>query len=175
MEAPTTKQIRTWSKVDFAGLDYEEPAGEAEDPLDVLVARGKDYVLDVTGQTLESIPAELVTTAQEAIQRRVEQLVFKQREEEAETASDMDLIASFSAGSYSETRVNRTRATKFAGKDLNPWPHLEELLWRLMTEEKREYWEERLGGTHRPNFAVTEVDWSNGDILDHYDPYLFGA
>jgi len=175
MEAPTTAQIRTWSRVDFANLEYAEPAGEAEDGLDVLVARAKDYVLNVTGRTLDSVPDDLVTTAQEAIQRRTEQLAFQEQDDHVETASD-ELIESFGAGSYNEKKRGAGDLSPKETKLVNPWPLLSDLLWRLMTEEKREEWEEWMGGGRRPNFAVTEVDWSAGDILDNArDPYLYGA
>jgi hypothetical protein len=175
VEAPTTTQIRAWSKLDFDGLGYEKPA-TGEDPLDFQVARARDYIVFVTGRPLDAtMPEELVTTAQEAVQRRTEQLVIKSQEDEAETAGDIDMVQSFSAGSYSETRVNSERATKFAGKPLNPWPHLNNLLELLMTEEKREYWQEVLAGIHRPYTSVSEVDWHEGDILDRIDPWAFGA
>lgn len=173
MQAPTTKQIRTWSKLDFAGLDYEEPAGEAEDPLDVITARARDWLVYMTGRPFETMPPELETTAGEAVQRRTEQLAIKSQEDEAETAGDIDMINSFSASSYSETRKDDQRQTKFAAKSLNPWPHLNNLLLMLMTEEKREYWAEVLSGEHRPYMEITEVNWEEGDILENgLDPFL---
>lgn len=175
MENPTAKQIRTWSKVDFANLEFEPPVGEADDPLEFVVARAADYVWNVTGRTADSVPAELVTTAQEAIQRRTEQLAFQMQDDHAETAAD-EIISSFGAGSYNE----RKREVKDLGleqtKQVNNWHLLHDLLWRLMTDEKREWWEEQITGKHRPSQSVSEVDWHLGDVLDQIeDPYLFGA
>lgn len=154
----TVEQVRTWSKVDFAGLDYAEP-DSGPDPLQVLVDRAIEYVLRVTGQTLDSIPEALTNTWQEAVQRRTEQLAFKAQEDEAETAGDFELINNFSAGSYSETRRGMGETEK--AKQINPWPLLHELLWGLATDDARdawlEYWE---GGTMAPAFDVTEVDWN---------------
>jgi hypothetical protein len=175
VEAPTVTEIRLWSRVDFADLEYEATTDPEKDPLKVLVSRSIDYVMDVTGRTLEDVPTELVTTAQEAIQRRVEQLAYQQQEDHVETAAD-ELISSFGAGSYNE----RKREVKDLGvqqtKQVNNWHLLHDLLWRLMTEEKREWWEEQITGKNRPAFAVTEVDWQGGDYLGPAsDPYLHGA
>lgn len=177
MEAPTTIEIRRWSKVAFDDLEFEAPATptvEEPDPLDVVVARAIDYILDVTGRTLEDIPTTLVTTAQEAVQRRTEQLAYKSQEDEAETASDVDMIQSFSAGSYSESRINTERATKFAPHRVNPWPLLNDMLMRLMTPEKLEWWREQWGEMP-PAFAIQETDWAIGDAFPGVSSELFGA
>ena len=78
MDAPTTADIREWSHAEFDSLEYPEPTGNDEDTLQLLLDRSIEYVLSVTGRTLDSIPTDLVNTAQEAIQRRVEQLTIKQ-------------------------------------------------------------------------------------------------
>jgi hypothetical protein len=176
VELPTAAQIRTWSKVDFANLEYEPPAGEEEDPLAIVVARAADYVWDVTGRTAEDVPTALVTTAQEAIQRRTEQNAFQDQDDSVETAAD-DLIQSMSAGSYSESKRKAGELAVSNMKMVNPWPRLNDLLWRLMTDEKREWWEEQITGKHAPYGSITEVDWEGGDIVGRMadDPYLFGA
>ena len=177
MEAPTVKQVRTWSKIDFDQLGFAEASSEEEeDGLQFIVDRAVDYVLNVTGHTLEDVPAELVTTAQEAVQRRSEQLAYKEQEDEAETASDIDMIQNFSAGSYSENRKNMERATKFVPNVVNAWPHLNDLLMRLMTEEKLEWWRERWG-QNQPAFAIAETWWEGADIIPEspMDEFMFGA
>lgn len=174
MIAPTTAEIRAWSKVSFEDLEYEEPGGSKPDPLDVLVGRAIEYVLDVTGRTLEDIPTTLEWTAKEAVQRRVEQLAFQQADDHVETASD-ELIKSFGAGSYNEAKRDILELSPSQSKHVNPWHLLHDLLWRLMTDEKREWWEEQMDGKHRPAFAITEVDWEIGDELPPYYEELFGA
>lgn len=172
MEAPTVTEIRSWSRVDFAELNYEEAE---PDPLEVLVTRSIDYVMDVTGRTLENVPTELVTTAQEAIQRRVEQLAYQQQEDHVEGAAD-EIISSFGAGSYNERKREVKDLALQQTKQVNNWHLLHDLLWRLMTEEKREWWEEQISGKPRPAFQVTEVDWQAGDVYGPLeDPYLHGA
>jgi hypothetical protein len=152
--APTVDDIRTWSKVDFAGIDY---AVDSPDPLQILVDRAADYVADVTGRPLGSMPVEYVTTANEAIQLRVEQLAFKSQEDQVETVSDFDVIQSFGAGSYNESRRDMKEVAE--AKLINPNPHLHDLLWRMTTADKKDEWWERWGMTP-PAFEVTEVDWT---------------
>lgn len=168
MIAPTTAEVRAWSKIPFDELEYP-PADP--DPLDVLVARSIEYVEDVTGRKLDSsMPSEFTHTANEAVQRRVEQLVYKASEDQVETAAD-DLIQSASAGSVSETKRDPGALAPSKLKLVNPWPHLADLLWRLMTEDKRDEWNE-VFGQRAPHFEVSEVDWDSPAATD---PFLFGA
>ena len=160
--AITAAQVRSWSKVDFGGLDYAAPTPPAEDTLQVLVDRAVEYVLDVTGLGSEdAVPSGLTLTYQEAVQRRTEQLAFKSQEDEAEAAGDFDLVKSFGAGSYNETRRDMGEVEK--AKQINPWPLLNDLLWRLATDAAKDEWAERWGVV-TPAFAVSEVDW-NGTLL----------
>lgn len=155
----TAAEVREWSKVDFAGLDYPVP-DSGPDPLQRLVNRAIEYVVRVTGHAFVPIPAELRYTWEEAVQRRVEQLAFKAQEDEAETAGDFELINNFSAGAYSETRRDLGATEK--ARQINPWPLLNDLLWALATDESRdewlEYWDTASGKT-APAFDVTEMDW----------------
>ena len=159
MIAPTVAEVKAWSKVDFASLDF------SDDDLTVEVARACDYVADVTGVPLAQVASGLVTTAQEAIQLRVEQTVFHRQEDHVDTAAD-SLIANFSAGPYSEAKRDPGQDRK-AGL-VNPWPRLHDLLWRLMTEDKRDEWTEWLGGSPRPSFEVTEVQWDAYADIPYY-------
>ena len=168
MNVPTAAEIRTWSRLPFDDYDYAEPSS-GTDPLDILIARAAEYVGRVTGRSLDTspdpntldVPDELSQTAAEAIQRRVEQMVIKSQEDEVETAADFDLIKSFSAGSYSETRRDAADAAK--AKAINAWPLLDEMLWALATEDARDDWREKWGDVV-PAFSVTEVDW-HGTLL----------
>ena len=156
----TAAEVREWSKVDFAGLDYPLPES-GTDPLQRLVNRAIEYVVRVTGHGTVPISASLRYTWEEAVQRRTEQLAYKQQEDEVETAADFELINNFSAGSYSETRRNMGETD--AKRQINPWPLLHELLWALATEDARdewiEYWNNADGKT-APAFEVTEMDWN---------------
>lgn len=171
MIAPTTAEVVEWSRVDFADLD--EPFEDTD--LDVLVARASDYVIDVTGQTWAAMPTGLESIAQQCVQMRVEQLAFQAQPDYVETGAD-DLIANFSAGSYSETRRDQKGGSpQGIFPAVNAWPALNSLLWQMMTEDKRDYWLEVLNIANRPAFEVTEVDWAAMGGFSGSDPYVWGA
>lgn len=152
---PTAAEIDQWSKVEFADLEWEEADLERE------IERAQEYVLDVTGYaTPEDVPANYSQTYREAIQRRVEQQAYATSPDIIETVADFDLIKSFSAGSYSETRRDAEDAMK--AKMINAWPLLNDLLMRMLTPDKYDFWLERWG-QRPPAFEMTEVDWGAGD------------
>lgn len=163
----TSTEVRAWSLLDFAAFGYTTGS---PDPLDLLVARATEYVLDATGYSVYSdVPDRYALTWGEAVQRRTEQLVIKSQEDEIETAGDFDLIKSFGAGNYNEARRDMGDVEK--GKVVNPWPLLDDLLKRMMTDDKRDEWLE-LWGVVVPAFAMTEVDW-NGTFLTPPDSDYF--
>lgn len=163
---PTTSDLHSWSKVDFANLD--DPVDDAL--LTILIARSVAYIGQVTGRDLPGMPTALETIAQETIQRRTEQLAFQYQEDAVDTGAD-ELISTFSAGSYSETKRD---PQDFAGvpgmiPPVNRWPALNDLLWLLMTDDKRDEWRALLTDETVPSFEVTEVDWGNWGL----DPDFF--
>lgn len=149
---PTAADIRRWSKVDFDDLDFE--IVNDTDPLERVVQRSILWLQVTTGRlfSLLKIPdtkepeetdtkfaervveAEwMISSMQLAAQMLVEYAVYVAQPGIVETAADFNQIASFSAGSYSETRRppnSRTRA-------IHPWTDLADLLNDLMTDEKR--------------------------------------
>lgn len=156
MVEPTTADIQEWSLVEFAELGFAD--------IQVLIDRAVEYVQNVTGRTLAAMPTDLEKTAQEAIQRTVEQAAHRAQEDLVETAADFDLIQAFSVTGYSETRRGVEDAMK--AKMINLWPLLHDLLWRLATPDKQDEWED-VWGANRPAFEVTEVDWSETGLPDY--------
>lgn len=156
--APTAAQILEWSNVDFAALGYPDAPS-----LGFVVDRANAALEQVSGQTWASMPANFVKLAEQAVQGLTEQLAYRSTEEYAETLSDWDLIQSFSAGGYSETR--RSPDDMFKARLLNAWPWLSDLLWLMLSDDKRDYWLGFFGGS-QPAFEVTEVDWA-----EEYGPY----
>lgn len=179
MDRPTAEDIRAWSKLDFASYDYPAPTPPDADPLQLLVDQAIAYVVAVTGRPLDAtMPGDLAPLAEQAVRMRVEQLVIGGQaetvEEAAEALADAG-IQSFSVPGYSETRFRPESSEVY--KRLNWWPSLAELLYLLMTDEKREDFDARVAGYHAPGFAVTEVDWA--DVLpttppDPFDPWPLG-
>lgn len=163
MIAPTSDDIRSWSKVDFDALGY---ASDTPDPLDVVVARSCAYVTSITGRPIDSTTTDavLVPMLQECIQLRCEQIAFQSDNDFAETAND-DVVQSFTAGSYSETHVDPIKRGQ--ARILNSNPRLAALLWQCMTDDQRDLWLAWTTGARVPAQAITgEVDWQ-----ERFGPY----
>lgn len=176
MVKPTPTQINDWSHVDFPSLGYPD------DPsLQVLIDRSAALVESITGYTLPALPSAYDPMMQQAIQMATEVLAYQAQPDVIETAADFMLIASFSAGSYSETRRSLTEITQAKGM-FTPNPLLNNLLFSLMTPDQRDFWWAWINGQNLPSFAVTEVDWAGGGLragpdhatgyLDPGDPYI---
>lgn len=170
--APTAAEIRDWSQVDFAARGYvlADP-----DPLQRVVDEALSEVTLITARRYEDNPPPVVKTVLDQVVRMfTEQIVMQGQEDNVETAGDFDMIGSFSAGSYSETR--RNPITGAGPRPLNPWPALEQKLWLLMTLAPGEindnvlaqfdYWRYLLGyATVPPAWSVVEVDWRTGGAV----------
>lgn len=164
MDAPTPAEIREWSKLDFGEKGFSD-----DDDLQRLIDIGSALLTNITGQTYAAMPTELVPMAQMAIRGFTEQLAFEQQVDYLETLSDFDLIQAFSAGPYSETRRDPGQA--FKARMLNAWPWLSDLLWKMLTPKKYDYWIEFFAPQEVPAFAVTEVEWSPPPL----DDFTYGA
>lgn len=168
MNRPDAASVDAMSQVVFEDLGYSVDDGT----LQVLVDQAIGYIEWVSGRFLdENLPITLDVLATQAVRMRTEQIAFQSQPDYIETATD-DAVASFSAGSYSETRRDQTRRGE--QKALNAWGALSELLWMLMTDDKWDYWTGFLSGVHGPAFAVTEIAWSSfgGGRIEADVPYL---
>lgn len=153
MTRPTGADLEAWSNLNLAALGYEGSS------LALLAAQAVAYVEQVTGRIpIEDVPDPLVPLAQFAVRMRAEQVSGQSTAEYVESASD-DLVQSFSAGSYSETRRDGSTAKGVMGL-LNDWKALHDVLWLLLTDAKREEYLELVQGKVRPAFAVVDEDWS---------------
>jgi hypothetical protein len=172
MTRPDSALIREQSKVDFAARGYPAPSAGSPDPLEVVVDQAIAYIEFVTWRKLDSsMPASIEPLATQAARMRTEQIVMQAQEDTVETAGDVDLISSFGAGSYTETRKDTTKPS--TPGVLNPWPALNELLWMLLglgpgevndlVDQRRDYWRYILGlQPNAPSWAIVEADWSRG-------------
>lgn len=148
--------------MDFAAYDY----GSSAD-LQVLLDRAIEYVEEVTGRTLATLPSRYEKTMQEAIQRTVEQSVLRSQEDSLEVAADFETISNMSVTGYSENRRNMDDLRK--AQMINPWPLLHDLLWRMATEDRRDEWDDYwAGGSDRPAFEVSEMDWDESALPPSY-------
>lgn len=177
MDRPDAAAILKLSKVDFDALGYGD-----EGDMQVIVDQADAYVEFVTARGLDSsMPSQLASIATQTCRMRTEQIAFQAQEDYIEGAAD-DIVGSFTAGSYSETRHDPTRRGET--KALNSWPALSDLLWLLLgttsslpndaVDERREYWMMMLMNIFAPAFAVTEVAWANvgGRVMSSDVPWL---
>lgn len=174
--APTASDIIGASKLDFPEKGYADAT-----ELQPVVDQAVDWLAYVTSRRYsdaqtDSFP-EVKSAMDLAVRMRTEQLVLTAQPEILETAADFDLIASFSAGLYSETRRGIGEAVSKGGKGaLNPWPALNDLLWMLLglfpgetndnVLDRYDYWMALLMGQNAPSWQVVEVDWGRGMGLD---------
>lgn len=175
MAAPTAAEIRALSQVDFAEKGYVE---DDPDPLTPMVDVAVAYIETVTARRFDldqprGYDRLMLLTARMA----TEQLVEQGQADTVETAGDSDLIASFSAGPYSETR--RDQASRGEQRRLNTWPALDRMLWLLLTlapgevndavSEMLDYWRWMLGlAPNPPAWTVVEVDWHDNRLIGSY-------
>lgn len=160
MPKPTATTIIAASKVDFTALDYANDAA-LEPVVDEALGMfsyytGRDWSTPSGVWEVGEVPEALAVAA---VRKLTEILAFQAQEDRAEAFQDFDLIQSFSAGSYNETRRSADDFRK-----LQPM-----LLWSLlgayMTPEKRDWFMEVNGealgidATKIPAFEVSEVDW----------------
>lgn len=152
MVAPTAEQVQGWTKVtDFANA--------ADADAERYVARANAAFRRITGLRFEDVDSDDVPLVEQAVQGLSESIFYDNTEDRLETLSDFDLIKSFGAGPYNETRRGPEEAMK--ARLLHPWPWLSSLLWQLLTEDKYDYWMEFFGG-NAPASEIIEVDWSGG-------------
>jgi hypothetical protein len=172
--ALTTSDIRAISQVPFDQLGFVIPAdGTTADPLMVLLRRATGYVQQVTGQTLDtSLSEDLATTAEEAVQMRVEQLAYAAQDDTVSTGAVFEQTNNFTAGSYSET--SRDMNAQRAAHLVNPWPALHDRLWRMMNQDKRDEWLMYWNGTYAPALMVQPI-YGSENFSASLDPSTGGV
>lgn len=158
MILPTAAEVRSWSRVDFAAQGFP-PA--TPDPLDEYMARAYGFLGELVGRgcdplpdTILEVPVRMEPLYRQALQRILEILVMNAAEDVVSTLADFQLLSSFSAGNYSETRRSLTELKD--ARMLVADPGLNSLLWMLMTPEKRSFWMAWLTGENEPAYAYEE-------------------
>lgn len=106
----------------------------------------------------EPVPGGYEPLVLEVVRGLAESSALDATEDTVATLSDFALIASFSAGPYSETR--RSLDEMYKARMVHPWPWVNALLWDLMTEDRMEAWLFFFDPSRTPPaFETTEVDW----------------
>lgn len=157
--------------MDWAALGLGAPADpDAPDPLDAHVLVGAALLPGLTGYTLESTPVANEPIVLQVIGGLALKSAIDLSPDRLETLVDFDLLASFSAGSYSETRRSADDAAKVRELGLTGWPWLDFLLLNAMSPEKKDEYLALVKGEYAPASSVTEVDWAGW--VDSYEGYV---
>lgn len=119
-------------------------------------------VMATTGRTLASMPVDLEPLARKAIVLSVVQTAQAMGGDALEVMA-APWLKSFTAGSYSETRFSPQELVAKGAVAAGP---LGDLLWLLMTPEKREEFMERQAGTFAPASLIRRDDWGPWDPVD---------
>jgi hypothetical protein len=174
---PTAADVRAASKLDFIELGYGADAGPGG--LQEVVDRAESAFWRITGQEIDAVTPKFAPMVRRVIQGMAEHQCLSGQPDVLETTEDWDLITSFSAGPYSETR--RSAAEMFQGRMLHPVPWISQALWSLCSYERYGFWLSFFGGYNVPAFATSDVFWGEGqDLARMYGPsawwgYTFGA
>lgn len=157
MAKPTADDILSESQVDFGSLGFPDTG-----TLEPIFEAALSFLFAYTGRAWDDAgefePEPLEPLALMATRQLTEMLAYRAQEDVPETIADFDVLQSFSAGSYSETRRDPRNAIGIGIAALMP---LQSVLWPLMTDEARDNWIMLTGGPTPPGMAVTEVDWGN--------------
>lgn len=166
MDRPDAADIREWAprQFDFASFGYPAPAGPDPDPLESEVEAADAIIALTIARTWSSItdPDEMAVAKRAAVLWTM--YAVAGTSSAAITAIfGAPWLKSFTAGSYSETRFSPAEVT--TKTSIHPLPALADLLWLLMTPERREEWLERLTGVPAAAGGMFEHDWNAGDEL----------
>ena len=140
VDTPTASQLRQHSP--YLKAQYLEGDGDTE--LELLASITAPLVGSLTGRAIagnegEEVPAALLPLAFRAIAMKTEQFDAALGSRKSRRRSmNRGNLASFSAGSYSESYFGPDQAMK--AKRLDPDPILAELLWALCTDAKKQEW-----------------------------------
>lgn len=153
----TGAEVGAQSQVDFESLGMD--GVRLQTAVEVSVA----WISWATGRRLDStLPVELQPLGREAVRQRVELYAFRSSSDNVQTAGT-EGISSLSVGGISLSfRDPGGSSAKSSGgiPAITPWSALNETLWALMTDAKREEWLTNFAGGFPPAFAVTEPDFS---------------
>lgn len=162
MDTPTADSIRLLSKAPWGEWGY---GSASPDPLAPIIDAANAFVLQTTGhETFAAVPDAQAPLVVLAVRLATEMFAAQTTPEYLETLSDFDLLASFSAGSYSEQRRSPEDMAK--ARMLAPWPPVHAALLAAMTPEKRDDYLAFLDGKTVPAWEVSEVNWMAGSWSD---------
>lgn len=187
MDAPTASDIRALSRIDFDSLDWGEPTGSDPDRLAEEMGAIIPWLEDTTGyyfgstlpsdmpSTTLSIPTRKESQFRKAVRMLVEWEAYRQHPDQVEGVIDIDIVASFTAGTYFEQRRTAQEAL-LIGDQIHPWPELNSLLTGLLSPAKGSIHEVPIVGFRDERYrgGAEIIERNLGPCRSGYDPYNMG-
>lgn len=165
MDTPNADELRQHSAL----LSTRYPAGKAEndEALKLLASITAPLVGDMTGRAIAGtegveVPTSKLVLARQVIAMKTEQLAAAVgTTKDRKRSLNRGNLASFSAGSYSESYFGPDQALR--AQRLDSDPILAELLWALCTEEKRLEWLAQWDPENFPSGTASIVSFDYGN------------
>ena len=157
MDKLTADTLRSISRLDFTELQYPAPTPPTADPLDLEIVRAVAWLEWATGR----LTADLVADSSDAImwdqatQLLVEQRVVHRSDDYVNSLHND--ATEISVTGFSEKRITNKERQPAKGM-ITYLVELDELLWMLMTDDKRAYWEDQVSGENAPAEVITYFD-----------------
>jgi hypothetical protein len=162
MELPTRAEILAVSPL--LTESWPEVATTPPDLLDTVIPIASALVAEITGRAIGEFPGTAVPAGMEglattAVAMKAAQLTVSMTPEvAAELAEGSKRLKGFSAGPYSESYFAPGDLVVKGGiPQVDPDARLAELLWALMTPEKREEWLDLLRGEVAPYSQISSL------------------
>lgn len=159
MDRPTITEVRARSKL----LTARYPEGDGDEGLTALVETASDLVSAITGRDIgvdagEDVPTNLVGVAKRAVALKAESVEVLDAADVAEEEARGRRLRSIAAGPWSESYFGPGELAGKRGEArprLDPRDALDEALWLLLTDARREAIMEEFAGQYAPAGAIT--------------------
>lgn len=158
----TGQELRILSALLRAQFPEADPYDPEEDALNPYVGEAMALVAAITGRAIppgsqgEAVPAQLLPVAARAVRLKTEQAVVGSAAGASEEAAAGRRLRSQSAGPWSESYFAPGELGVKGGRPvLDPNAALDEALWALATEERREEMIAEATGRHPPAGRIT--------------------
>lgn len=169
---PSASVVRDRSELLTARYPPNPVDGDVERRLRELVADAVALIESITGRVLDStlptVPVNLVRIAMRATALMSEMMSVRGSLAYAQSTADgsRQRLKSISAGSWSESYFGPGELVVKAGiVAITGNQALDEALWALMTDEKRDEWRSLATGVRPAAGRHFEVDWGGGAVL----------
>lgn len=164
---PTVDEIRAESNVEWAEYGYPLPVGADPDRLDTVLSEATIEFQAMTGIDPADEPVMAADVRAPLIRKAIRMLVEfnagASQMEVLESVTDFDIISSFGAAGYNETRRNVSANTQV----VHPWPALNRLLKFIVYFDSAGQRAMDVPGVEVPGLTPNPYEW----VIDPYGRY----